>query len=671
MTAVVDHYLVGRAPAAISETGTFPVPGLGGVKVTYGQRETMEAVRWLVRRPVLAVDIETEGLGKRAWYLKVVSVAVDDHVVLFDPRDIVQYAALRDVLNCGAVLVLHNSAFDVPPLYLNGLVTEATVLTKIADTLLYARMAEPDDKTSRTLAACSERYLGLAGEDTITKRAKNLGVTKSRYFEVVDLSSPAYRWDAATDALATFRLFPVVRQAAYDRLTTGHPFTKYGVTGEEAKALVERPQERNRRYLLRSGRGFNWDPEYLDAYRLRQAKVRASQESTLAEYGIRPGVSQDLIKFLDGIGAVPEGYPRTDTGLLSGAKGDLKKLDHELAKLFVANKEDHKTEDNYLSKVRDMADHNGRIHPSLNVLGAASTGRDSVTGIPLHQFDKAARGIILEDFPGAGVVSVDWTQQEAVLGANLAGDVGVLERYEDESLPKEQRDVYRIIAGFAGRTRDEAKVTVLASLYGQGGVRLALGLELITYAEASAIRAKCQEINPDTVGRVSPQGHPLPPMRYFPREAAEVLGVSGFATAMTVKEKVWEVMPKTEQFVAKARKIADRFKCVITWSGRILPVPSSWYMDEYGVMAHKGPNFMIQGGAADMLDETVYQAEKAGLGDTFMFAMHDEVVVQREAAPEWARIMQQGPDRLNWMAGRTTKFRTDTADLGERWGKPA
>ncbi len=663
------EYLKNRPFARISETGTFPVPGLDGVRVTYGQDEVVEAVRWLVKRPVLAVDIETEGLGKRAWYLKVVSVAVADHVVLFDPRDLVQYAALQTVINCGADLVLHNSAFDVPPLALNGLITEHTILTRIYDTLLYARMAEPDEKTSRTLAACSALYLGLAGEDTITQRAKNLGVTKSKYFEVVDLTAPAYRWDAATDAVATFRLLPVVREAAYVRQTQGHPFTKYGVTGREARDLVERPQLRNRRYLVRSARGFNWDPEYLDAYRLRQASVRATQEAELATYGIRPGVSQDLIKFLDGIGAVPDGYPRTGTGLMSGAADDLKKLDHPLAKLFVANKKDHKTEDNYLSKVAEMADHNGRIHPSLNVLGASSSGRDSITGVPLHQFDKNARGIIREDFPGAGVVSVDWTQQEAVLAANLAGDVGVLERYEDESLSKKERDVYEIIAGYSGQVRDHSKVTVLASLYGQGGVLLALNLGLITNKEAQAIRAKCQEINPASVGRRSPSGERVPAQRYYPREAAEALGIAGFAKAMTVKDKVWEVMPRTEEFVTKVKGVARQYKCVITWSGRILPVPSAWYDGKYGVIAHKGPNYTIQGGAADMLDETIYQGEKAGLGDTFMFSMHDEVVVQREAAPYWAEIMQRGPERLNWVCGRTTKFRTDVADLGERWGK--
>jgi DNA polymerase-1 len=654
----INHYLEGRDPARIMEPGTFPIPGLLGARLTYGHDPALEAAGELVREPVLGVDIETMGLGKAAWYLKVVSVSTATHSVLFDPRDPAQYEALQDVLNCGAFLAMHNSPYDNLSLALNGLVTKFTVMERIRDTLIWARMADPDGRGKHSLSQVTGKYLGLGGEDTVTKRAKNLGVTKSKYFEVADLDRPAYRWDAATDALATARLLPLIRQAAYDRLTSGHPFVKYGVQGQEAWDLVERPQIANGVTLWRSAIGVNRDLDYLDDYRMSRAKVRADTEADLGQYGIRPSNTQDMIKFLDGINAVPEDYPRTASGLLSGAADDISRIPHPLVAKFVTYRQELKSEENYLSKVAQLSDHNGRVHPQYNVLGAAATGRQSITGLPFHQFDAAARGMITEDGPGIGISSVDWTQQEPVLAANLAGDTGVLERYEDETLSDELRDMYLIISEFARIQRKEAKVTILAQMYGQGLARLAVGLGLITPAEAGKIAAMCRKPDPVT-GR-----------NIWPLDAAAILGIPGLAIAAGIKDKVWEVMPKTEQLIKKVKRIANEYKVIFTLSGRILPIPMSWYRDEYGAMAHKGPNYTIQGGAADMLEETIVAGKRAGLADTFMIPMHDEVVVQSGAAREWSEIMKKAPERLNEIAGRKAVFRTDIADLGERWGKP-
>lgn len=653
----INHYLEGRDPARIMEPGTFPVPGIPGARLTYGHGPVLDMVPMLASQPELGVDIETMGLGKAAWYLKVVSVSTTTHSVLYDPRDPAQYVALQEILNCGAVLAMHNAPFDNLSLALNGLVTKFTVMERIRDTLIWARMADPDGRGKHSLSHISEKYLGLGGEDTITRRAKNLGVTKGRYFEVADLDRPAYRWDAATDALATARLLPIMRQAAYERLTTGHPFTKFGVSGQEAWDLVERPQIANGVTLWRSAVGVNRDLDYLDDYRMSRAKERRDTEAELAKYSIRPSNTQDMIKFLDGIGAVPGDFPRTATGLLSGTADHLKLIHHPLVTMFVKHRQELKSEENYLSKVAQLSDHNGRVHPQYNILGAAATGRQSITGLPFHQFDAAARGMITEDGTGVGISSVDWTQQEPVLAANLAGDTSVLARYEDESLPDELRDMYLIIAEFARIQRKEAKVTILAQMYGQGLGRLAVGLGLITPAEAQKIQSLCRKPDPITGKDI------------WPLDAAAVLGIGGLAVASDVKGKVWEVMPRTEQLIKKIKRIANEHKSIFTLSGRILPIPMSWYRDEYGAMAHKGPNYTIQGGAADMLEETIVAGKRAGLADTFMIPMHDEVVVQSGAAREWSEIMKAAPERLNEIAGRKAVFRTDIADLGERWGK--
>lgn len=661
-------YLEGRAPARILEPGTFPVPGVPGSWVTYGHDAVLDKVRDLLTwgRDFLAVDIETEGLAKASWYIKCVQVGHGTHAVIFDPRDEAQFHALRTVLNESlGQLVIHNSSFDVTPLVINGIMDLATI-ERVTDTLIYARMAEPDERSSHRLPDCMSHYLGWETEDLITARAKRLGISKVEWFRTKDIDSPAYRWDAATDVLGTARLFPIVRQAAYDRLTVGHPFAKYGVTGDEAWRLVERPQRVNRVFLARNAVGFRWDPEYLDRYRLEKAGEMAGHRDALIQAGIRPGVNQDLLKVLDNRGQIPEGYPRTKSGLLSGDKKHLEILKGiDLVKMFTAVKEWEKSDKDYMAKVADLSDRRGRVHPSCVILGAQSSGRMSYQGIPFHQFDAAARGIIAEDAPGDGVCSVDWTQQEPVIAANLAGDTKVLRMYEDATLPDEQRDMYRIIGEFAHIMRKQAKIVILAQMYGQGLVRLALGLGLITPADALAIGAFCNRPRPGTgPGTGVRAEYP------WPMEAAEQLGIYGVQEAAEIKDRVWDVMPGTRKLVDKLKKIARDYKVIFTLSGRILPIPSAWYRDQYGAMTHKGMNFTIQGGAADMLEETVIRCVEAGLQDALMIAMHDELVVKRDAAHDVSKIMQQAPERLNFIAGRTAHFRTDVADLGDRWGKP-
>ncbi|MFI7042649.1 DNA polymerase [Microbispora rosea] len=638
-----------REPARILEPGTYPLPGFPGCHLTYGHDAVLEAVPHLLAQPWLAVDIETEGLGVLARNIKVVTLATETHAWLFDPRDPAQWLGVRDIFRAAPELVLHNSTFDAPQLAHNGLLTEADA-AKISDTVIWARLADPDERGSRTLANCVRVYLGIDAEDGVTKRAQALGLTKSDYFLRVDLNSPAYRWDAASDGIATARLKDVIRNAAYARLTTGHPFSTYGVKGEEAWQLVDREQRINRMFLARTIRGLRWDPEYLDTYRDAKARSLATWEAELDKHGIRPGNSADLARYLDSIGAIPEGYPRTDSGLISGAKDNLSKLDHPLVEIFIRHKEDTKVDRDYLSKVADLADANGRIHPTVNILGAASTGRMSYGGPPLQQFDGAARGIILPD-EGDSFVSIDWSQIEPVTAANIAGDHGVLSRYEDDSLPPEERDAYLGIAAVAGITRKEAKVVLLAQMYGEGLLKLASDLGLITSLEAGAIRAFADRRD------------------VYPGDAAKCLGIDGFAKAVKIKDTVFSAMPETAKLIKKLKDIGRKYQVMFTMSGRILPIPMGSYRGERGPQTHKAVNYFVQGSAYDLLAETLIRVEEAGLADAVYLAMHDELVVSQAAAHDVQRIMATPPERLCWMAGRRPILRTDMEVLGERWRK--
>lgn len=680
-----------RPPARIMNPGTHRLPGFEGCTYTIGHDEVIENGPRLPG--VIPVDIEGAGLTTKARLdVKSVQFGTETNALICDPRDPAQFKVIRDVLNSGRKLIFHNSPYDVPILHAIGLL-DLDSCDLVTDTLIYARLAEPDERTAKNLMSASNQHLGLDLEDPLPRILKNLGISKQKWFADFDLDTPNYRHMAASDAILTIRLLPRVRQAAYDRTTQGHPFVQHGVTGAEADALVEREQILNRDSLRRTCRGFRVDTTYADDYRRKNAGRLNELARVLEREGITPGHSGSLTKWLDERGLIPEDYPRTPkTKQPAGDAKNLKRLDHEMARLFVEHKKTDKVDKDYLTKVLEYAEIDGRIHPALNFLGAA-TGRNSVDNPPIQQFPGPARGIIVpEDYEEVldlqatyytnpdhlvsgvgtrdekvecmcsdkrlrGFGSIDWSQIEPVLAANIAGDVEVLEGYEAGV-----SDLYTDIARFSKVTRKEAKVILLAQLYGEGLAKLAVDLELITPAQAGKIKAEFMR-------RKKHNRNCSPTERVPASQAAiaEELKIEGFLRAIEIRDKVFDPIPNTYAYMSLLRNVASEYEMIPTLSGRILPIPSGWYDGEWSVQTHKGINYTFQGGAYDILANTLLEINKAGLRDYVYFPMHDELIIDMRAAREIRRIMETPPARLCELAKRTPVLRTDMAHLGERW----
>jgi len=396
---------------------------------------------------------------------------------------------------------------------------------------------------------------------------------------------------------------------AYRRLTEGHPFGRSGVTGTEARELVEREQILNRMFIRRAAAGLRVDLEMVDRYRVSVVAQQDQDRALLEEVGVKPGNGGSLTGWLDERGLLPAYHPRTPkTGAPQATKDALALLGHPVARAFVHLKETEKIEHDYLQKVVDLADDNDRIHPTTAILGAA-TGRMSMSDPPLQQFPPEARGIVLAD-AGDTLTSIDWSQIEPVVAANIARDEQVLRGYEDGT-----SDLYTTVAAHAGISRKAAKVVVLAQMYGEGLTKLAFDLD-IEYDAAKGLR-----------------------------------------------DRVFAAMPSVARWIARLRDIANAHRLTITLSGRILPIP----VGQHGVAVHKAPNYHIQGSAYDVLADALVRIEAAGLGDAVYLAMHDELVVSTAAAGDVQKIMQEPPLRLIMFAGRVPVLRTDRADLGERW----
>lgn len=611
--------LITTEPAArIARPGVFPIPGIPGASYRIG-RDYVKDLGPLLRADAVAVDLEGRGKdGRRRYNLTSVQISNENEAWVFDPRDPSQYQMIKKVLSTQENLIFHNSTFDVHILYCNGLLSLDDI-HKVWDTLITARLAHPDERASHGLTASAAMYLGASGTDVLAEILKTRKQSRAEWFATADLNVPTYRLMAASDGVMTYRLFNAVHAAALKTLTEGHPFAKWGLNGADSLDLIEREQIINRSLLRRQCKGFLVDMDFVDQFAERYAEENEADAAYLTQEGISPTDSGSMARWLDTNGLLPGSYPRTPkTKQPSGSAQDLESLNHEMVKVFLRHKGRDKVYSNYLTKLRESVDGEGRIRPGTNVL-AATTGRMSISGdAPLQQYPAAARGVILAD-PGDSLVSIDWSQIEPVVAANVAGDTAAIEHYEAGN------KFYDVLVDFGGLDYAIAKKSLLAQLYGEGITKLSRDLAV------------------------------------------------SMDEAKKIVQKIWEILPKTGSLChsrnGKLADMAQKYGKIMTISGRIVPVPSNVWQGQNQVMAYKGVNYFVQGSAYDVLAESLKEIEARGLGDAVYLAFHDELVVSREAAREIQLIMQTPPQRLIEMSKRTPILRTSYTELGERWGK--
>lgn len=575
-----------------------------------GDQAARQVVRMAHQAGTVAVDIETQGLAEKAFKVKVVIIATSTHSCVLDATDERHRAAAREALAAARVLVFHNSPFDVPPLVAAGIMALSDV-DKVVDTLVYARMALTGERDGRKLSDLEKRYLSgvlrTMTKDNLAEWGKINRLTKSEMFARAQYRDPVYAMYAGWDGVLTSMLLPHVRKAAKHQLTN-HPFGRYGADGDQADYLMEREQHVNRIMLRRSARGLRVDDQRIfdeqDRIRVRMLEL----DTELKGYGVEDASNRNqLAKALEEADAFAEDYPRTATGKFSTAAKHLQAIDHDAVRAFVSH-DDLRRLFTYLENSRLVAEYtDGKIHPQVNVLHAR-TGRMSYSNPALQQFTTTAREAIMAD-EGDKLVSIDWSQIEPVLAANMAGDSGPLAVYESSA----EGDLYQVAADAAGVSRKLAKVVILAGLYGQGINKLAVGIGM-EVAEAKVVRAK-----------------------------------------------VTSAMPMTDRFTRWAAVWSGAVGKTWTLSGRIVDVDK-----EFG---YKGTNFTVQGSSYDLLAESLVAMDDAGIADGVYLAVHDELVVSADIAFETAEIMRRPPQRLIELAGRTPLIKVDSADLGERWGE--
>lgn len=506
-----------------------------------------------------------------------------------------------------------NSPFDVPPLVASGAMALDDVW-KVVDTLIWANMAITDGLAGRGLRDLEELLFsastGAGQKDRFKDWCKINRMSVSEGFKRATYQDRAYVMYAGYDAVITARLYAPLLEMVIQQFTN-HPFGRFGADRTLAEELAWEAQIVNRMMLRRTARGLTVDPDGLDREMTRLFDTLSELQHELTEHGVESATKPaDLVKVLDAAGAIPEDYPRTEkTKRPSTAGKDLKKLSHPAAAAYLKYGDTNRLF-NYMNAAKTISDRtDGRLHPIVAIMKAV-TGRSSY-GLPaLQQFTIPAREMIMAD-AGCTLTSIDFSQIEPVIGANLARDLVPLEVYEHSG------DLYTPIAQMAGVSRTVAKVILLAAMYGQGILKLAAGL-------SNALER-----------------------------------VVSMAEAKELQERVSAAMPLTWNFIGWCTEWSRVTGKTWTIGGRIVDVHPDF--------AYKGPNYTIQGSGWDLLSNTIVEMFNRGMYDELYLSFHDELIVSEAVAIEVMDIMSTPPARLVDLVGRTPTLRVDRADLGSRW----
>lgn len=369
----------------------------------------------------LATDIETPGLDRNfeincvtmAWEVQGVT-----HTILLDPRRVPGHDLLVcDMYRKASAIILHNSMFDIPALYHEGLI-DWQGMNKVIDTVVLARFGFPDPMISKSLASLSKNYLDMEDSAEGMKLAfKAAGFkTIQAGYEGMDIDSPIYRQGAMLDTVATLRLQPLLREHCW-AMSQNHPFEVLGATSlGEAEALLETQEKVHRVMLRRTATGINVDQDYLNRYAEQVDTERVLSEAELAAHGLEGGVGKGakLVTYLDSIGELPSNWPRTPKGALSSAKEHLDNFDHPLVKAQRRLAEIEKVT-GYIEKVETQARVTGRCHPQVGILAASATGRMC---IPTTHRILTRRGVLTHDEVQVSDETIDmngqWTRVTGV-----------------------------------------------------------------------------------------------------------------------------------------------------------------------------------------------------------------------------------------------------------------
>lgn len=477
---------------------TYHVPWMRGERVTeiryMPNGPDAEFANWLASQSRVGMDIETTGfeIGSRTFEIRTLQIGDQDISWVF-PSQLGIFSspivvALNHLMQFEGIVVTHNGIFDW--VSIGTMHGREYAPRNIADTYYLARHWDPRGKgdgpgaIGHSMEALVRVWIDEDdAEDlkgSVTKAAKELGITKGEYFANVPIDDPTYIKYAGMDCAFTMEL--------YDRL-----YPALASTGVHSLSLIEDDYRDFRDAVEMGVRGMAVNTEYLVSLKEElEEQERAAKARALAEYGVTSLASpKQLYQAFTDAGVSKDSFDRTPKGSPQVNSKKLKQLadeGHELAKIVIEGKRAQKWRKAYIDMIMACSHGSGRIHPQINIFGAR-TGRYSVSNPPLQQLpsgtDMIRRAFIAD--PGCSIVSVDYSGQELRLCAALSGDVNLIADFTAGINPMKRLTAQVFGDDYTPDEYKRTKICVYAMLYGGGVDTIANQTGLSAYGPESVM----------------------------------------------------------------------------------------------------------------------------------------------------------------------------------------
>lgn len=581
------------------------------VKITMVETldEANQFMSWLSeRRPVLGIDTETGGLEWWRVRLRLVQFGDADNAWVL-PWSHWRGLIVEALTRYTGQMVAHNWKYDCHMLEHNG-VPKITPWHRADDTRLMAHILKPNELTG--LKPLAKRLIdpraGAAQDVLDTAMAK-----QGWGWDDIPLDFPGYWAYAGLDAVYTARLWEILTPQLVQR----NMWNVYSLDLCVSE-LLGRMESRGCRVNIDYARA---------TYDVYTKWCEETAQWVKDTYGVSPTSNIKLAERLisEGIELTKE----TASGNISVDAEVLSSIDHPLAQTSLRVRQVSKIASTYLKNFLELEDH-GIVRPSTNPLGAR-TGRMSMAAPNLQNLprDNAARPealtvrncfIARDDHV---LVMADFDQIEQRMMAHytytVVNDRGMVDAFlaGGDFFTTMAQNIYRDPTIVKKDPRRQlTKNASYAKGYGAGTEKFS-----------------------NTAGIPMAEG-----VAFMAAYDAQYPGVKQFQRAIE------------QQALASMRDGSEPY--VFDQIGRI-------HYAEKGKL-YTLVNYLIQGGAANVLKQKMIQLDMAGLGDFMILPVHDEVIfdVPRAAARDVVNTaMAVMPDRTSFAVPLTVGI-----DVVECWG---
>lgn len=527
------------------------------------------------RRGVMTVDVETSGypVGHRHYQLRTVQLGSEAAAVVFDATNPDHAAVVRELLGMAPRLHAHSATADLVPLAHAGLVDYEQAWTRMHDTVIPAKLADPASTGSDPgLKQLAGKVLKHQAVTPAAEEARSRLFKTGKWLTDTEATTPPARsgWAQVDSRWAT-----MVTYAASDVLDTA-------ALAKQLPAIPAELLERERTVQSMTARvaftGLPLDHQQVITLLEKHRQAQAEAAQRVRAFGVdNPGSDPQVAEALRRTGAR---LPLTDGGNPSVAAEALTPLRNTPGTVgqLVSAVLDYRQHATLLSTFLDPYDQlvrygDGRVRPTVYTLGAR-TGRMSCVRPNLQNVPRTGgiRGCITAD-PGYVLVSADFAGIELRVAAALSGDDNLRRLIVDEV------DIHWLIA------------------------RQVFGPQ--------ATKADRYAVKPMVYGKLYGAG--------IPTLAAQV--GCGTDVAEAVVSTLDAITPTLAEWSAKLRtRVQAGLVKFPVYSGATLHLPHG--------RPHAAPNYAIQRTAREILVDAMLRWRNTPWGDAVLLPVHDELIVQ-------------------------------------------